>query len=1253
MSTSSEPRRRLISRLSIGLVAVITVGSFVLHADSGAAAKGRSFAFFQSNVAPVLAETCSAKDEDGVHVCHGRPAGFVDEDVEVMGASESGPQTAHAVPSTMLSSCAGSCHGQGGMDFSFALDPSGGIATDRQQLLAFEKARKRAKVGGPAKFARLLRMPLGAQGGGFGLLHGGGEVFESAAEPGFGDLAEWVSLDNEGRGAGAATASEAERFFGDEVLPVLARNTCLAPGCHIFNHSAFIPDPGMPSADLSSSLADRFSPEQVSFNRMTSRGLIQTLVHLGGDPEQSRILRKVIPLEEGGVLHRGGNDQFLSGPADPDYRVMARWLELEREEAIAPLRIGGQPIAPEDVGRVQGVVFVRTRTDNHRRYLDVGKYLPGGDLYVVKLAEGETLETATADPVNLTAQFHPGAEADVREPDVRYDGRAVAFAMRVGEEDNLNLYEILLDDDLAYVEGSFRRLTYGPETAGGAKVHFTDPTYIPDAMDTHAAAGGYNLDRADLVFSSNIAGEVERSVERAILGEADGGTTTTIEDLDRPEASGSFVGRRVHIVDGTNQGSWRTIVAFDNHLFEPGGRSTLRVDRPFPEPIDDSTIYTIEREAAEQPGFLPSYSVYGIKYPPAGHERLMFEETISRITCTPGQELDLSVRSTGEVFYAGQRSGVDKEGRPVFHMTSCRRHLDTRFSFPTHHGNRSQVLIYADNHELPTGIDIHVGMDPDNLWEGGNLSTSDHQFGPGLEARNPHDYATGMFDEDGVPRTEGPEYSNTRFAFSGGQPSHPRFMFKKSALFPLVGPEAVSRTGVSPGGIFRDPFPLPDGRLLVSWAPGPIDHLDPDANPDFDVFVLAGDPALQPIAGKGDDPGVSLTPLAAASASGFSDVQAVPVVIRPKPKINAGKRPPEEHLIRIPGLEPDNRPARYLERNYLLIDAIMRDPSPVGKQAAYDRDPITGEETPRIDRVKYVRFVEVLPMTAEQAGPLEVGLVRNGDPESTLVGNGIHPRKRIVGEAALHEDGSIFVKVPSMTPLIIQSVNEDGMALRQEARYYYFAPNEPFTVSPSPSETFQTCGACMGSMDGKPESLFGPVNPFSGQGQVMAIEAAADGGPPQLGIAIEDRLSIDFERDVQPVLDQHCTACHDGDVPAAGLSLSGRPTTYYTDAYESLMALEDEDSGWYGRKKYVSERDGLAIESYLAEKLFGRELKATRTLDGDHPHPSPELLASAGLDLQPIGDEELLLLVRWMDLGASFRGPDPGETTTTGPGRQP
>lgn len=1173
------------------------------------------YTFFAQEVLPLAAVSCSSRAKEGSLQCHGL----------IYGADSPAPSSPLSSATQMLSTrfavpaCARACHeSPGGKKTIFMVREGVNISDQEQVARIYEHFLLWLDLEAGAEFSPLLRKPLAASQG--GLPHDGGDLFDHPGHPGYRLLHQWATMELSVRGRRPAAPSPAEAFFRDQVLPVFANNSCMLPSCHTFNHTSFLPDAGIPVEDTKAQMTARFSPEMVRQNRRTALGSIQMLAWLTGDVTQSRILKKSLPLHHGGTLHRGGNDQFLEGPEDPDFKILRQWLTLERQEAVSRVRSEGSPVAEAQLGRLRGMVFLRLPTALHRHYLDVGKYLPGGDLYLLKLREGETLETATGKPVNLTARFHPDGPADIREPTLRFDGRSLVFAMRRGQGDNLNLYEILLDKDLDYVKGSFRRLTWGPREVNGIRVHYTDPLFVPDSYDEEAARGGRNLDRADLVFAANLEGRLAPSSARGTLGEVYQGDRQTIIDPSRPEPSGTFTGRRIYFVDGTNQGEWRTIIAFENRLFGPEGTSILRLDRPLPRPVDRTTRYVIEPSGP--PRYLPGYNVYGIRYPAPGQEEETFRRTLNRITWGLGQEMDLSLRSTGEVFYGSLRSAGDLRNRPVFNFSSSRLHLDSGFSFPTHHGNRAEELIYADSHEMPDGTDIHAGLHPDTLWEGGNLIISDHQFGPGLEPRNPVDYASGTFDIDGYPTGK------------GTPPSHPRTIFKKSEIFPLRGPDAVTREGLSPRGIFRDPVPLPDGRILVSHAPGPLRHDDPKAGPDFDLYILAGDPALQRESGRGH-PSVRLKRLSAVSSSGMSEVQAVPIHVRLKPKIRAGARPEGERLIRDQGAAQDRRPARYFERNYLLIDAIQYDPTPTGKHVAYERSPVTGEVLPEEQRVRYVRLVEGLPLRAEDVVGMNPARVPGGDPMATRISAGIHPVRRILAEIPVEEDGSILARVPSRTPFIFQSLNKDRMALRTTNRWFFFVANQNFSLTPPKGETFQQCAACMGGMGGQPRNVYGAIRHVPGLGRV-AVDDYPD--VPDFDLAPSSRFSVDFRRDVTPILEAHCTPCHGGAKPAAGLPLTSEPTAYYNTAYESLLALEEPKSGWYGRRRYVSERNGLAIESYLIAKLYGRPLQAPRPLSGDHPHPSPELFRRAGLKPAPLNETQRLLLVRWIDLGAAFKG---------------
>jgi hypothetical protein len=133
----------------------------------------------------------------------------------------------------------------------------------------------------------------------------------------------------------------------------------------------------------------------------------------------------------------------------------------------------------------------------------------------------------------------------------------------------------------------------------------------------------------------------------------------------------------------------------------------------------------------------------------------------------------------------------------------------------------------------------------------------------------------------------------------------------------------------------------------------------------------------------------------------------------------------------------------------------------------------------------------------------------------------------------------------------------------------------------------------------------------------------------------EARTSVDFGRDILPIVAKKCAACHAGQSPprldaaAAGTS-AGPAAEAPRGVYDALM-VEDPAGGEqspYG--KYVHR--GRARTSPLVWHLYGRN--TSRPWDGEAGrHLAKPVPPGRAV---PLTEEEKRLIVRWIDLGAAY-----------------
>ncbi len=377
------------------------------------------FSYFREHVVDVLNRNCTRD-------CHG-------ESAEVYRLDQQAP--AH------LGKQAG---------FRYVVDEGTGMIQSEEQIrIAYEESRgeparspsgsvyRRIDSRYPARFSPLVRNALARAYS--NAIHPGGDVFATPEEEDFQRLLSWVEMEIAAHPEPPRPVEHrGEIFFRDNVMPVLVKKNCLGANCHgtqafsdlrfdtgvnfgveeygpIIKGVSYQTDSEDPGLDRQSSIRhlmnltpaepteatgsnpvlERFTDEMLRSNRIRAMGAIMgkaTGFVTLGDVEQSKFLLKNLPLSEGGIFHKGGNNFFVSR-RDPDFQTLVDWLRIEKKEAEESLRSEGKPLE-KSIGEVRGILFVRTRPENKRRFFDVDTFLPGARLFVLPVQPGETLREA-------------------------------------------------------------------------------------------------------------------------------------------------------------------------------------------------------------------------------------------------------------------------------------------------------------------------------------------------------------------------------------------------------------------------------------------------------------------------------------------------------------------------------------------------------------------------------------------------------------------------------------------------------------------------------------------------------------------------------------------------------------------------------------------------------------------------------------------------------------------------------------------
>ena len=257
--------------------------------------------------------------------------------------------------------------------------------------------------------------------------------------------------------------------------------------------------------------------------------------------------------------------------------------------------------------------------------------------------------------------------------------------------------------------------------------------------------------------------------------------------------------------------------------------------------------------------------------------------------------------------------------------------------------------------------------------------------------------------------------------------------------------------------------------------------------------------------------------------------------------------------------------------------------------------------------VKRVRFIEgVLHPTAGAA--------------KAAVGKGPFVPRRLVGEAPVETDGSFNVEVPSDTPLLLQALDDRGLALAN-CGWIWVKPKEK-----------RGCIGCHEDPERVPENEY-----------VLALRRPSN----RLVLPPAQRRSVSFREDIAPLLQQHCASagCHGGKDTPLRLPLTANRLTEreLEGAYAALLvpargrSKQPEAGPQAGR--YVDA--GRARTSWLIWQLSGGDTSRPWDRDGKTGEAQPREIRPMPPpgEGKPLSAEALRTIVQWIDLGAQYAAP--------------
>ncbi len=235
--------------------------------------------------------------------------------------------------------------------------------------------------------------------------------------------------------------------------------------------------------------------------------------------------------------------------------------------------------------------------------------------------------------------------------------------------------------------------------------------------------------------------------------------------------------------------------------------------------------------------------------------------------------------------------------------------------------------------------------------------------------------------------------------------------------YTVLTPEVPTGNSASPVGRYREPSALPDGRIITSWADGPVNDLNEQSltPPDFGIYIY--------------DPASGQNQLVYNDRTTW-DLNALAIAPRAEPPV--------------------------IGKNQHVADSTI--PVRIGS--------VNVAETDLNEVVSGAQFNSTPMAQALKPGAVAVRVIEGFSSEAakgvTMFGLTMFEGAAILGEAPVFKDGSWLANVPPYVPIHLQPIDQFGLAIRNQQVWIEGVPGED-----------RVCAGCHESRTGQGVPTFG------------------------------------------------------------------------------------------------------------------------------------------------------------------------------------